>query len=189
MTFDQLKERFSNLPQPAVNKYGYSMVVIDNEDPPNPIPAIHRRSRASGVFSETSVEETYVTGKFDPAFSGVERAYLEFVDGKLKKFRVVYADDVKWNSVEEYVQKVSESIGTDASWEKANEDNRRLSCSDSFFISAGITRDYNNPRSAEELPYVELWDFMGLFEATSRRMADEEEQKKRDNEKKNSFRP
>ena len=114
---------------------------------------------------------------------------MEFVDAKLKKFRVVYANDVKWNSVDEYVQKVSEGIGTDASWEKANDDDRKLSCSDFLFIYAGITKDYDNPRSAEKRPYVELWDFMGLFKATSRRMADENEQKKRESEKKNSFRP
>jgi hypothetical protein len=188
MTLDQLNERFPHHLKPAVNKYGYSMVVIDREDPPNPIPAIHR-SPISGVFSESVVEETYLSGKYDNAFSGVERAYLEFVDAKLKKFRVVYANDVKWNSVDEYVQKVSESIGTDASWEKVNEDDRKLSCSNIFFIRAGITRDYNNPRSEQRLPYVELWDFMGLFQATSRRLADEDEQKKRDSEKRNSFRP
>jgi len=189
MTLDQLNERFPHLLKPVVNKYGYSMVVIDKEDPPNPIPAIRRRSPVSGVFSESVVEETYLSGKYDNAFSGVERAYLEFVDAKLKKFRVVYANDVKWNSVDEYVQKVSEGIGTNASWKKANEDNRNLICSNSFFIYAGITTDYDNPRTAEKLPYIELWDFMGLFQATSRRMADEDEQKKRDSEKKNSFRP
>ena len=189
MTLDQLKKRFPHLPEPAVNKYGYSMVVIDKEDPPNPIPAIHRRSPVSGVFSESSVEETYVSGKYDNAFSGVERAYLEFVDAKLKKFRVVYANDVKWNSVDEYVQKVSEGFGTDASWKKVTEDHRNLNCSNGFFIHAGITTDSDNPRSAEKRPYVELWDFMGLFKATSRRMADENEQKKRESEKKNSFRP
>jgi hypothetical protein len=181
MTLDELKKRFPCLPEPAVNKYGYSMVVIDKENPPEPIPPIRRRSSISGVLSETDVEQTHVTGRYDNAFSGVERAYLEFVDAKLKRFRVVYPNDVKWNSVDEYVQKLSEKIGIDTRWEKVDQDSRKLTCPKSFFISAGITKDYDNPRTSEKLPYVELWDFMGLFQATSRRLADQDEQKKRDN--------
>ncbi len=64
-------------------------------------------------------------GKRNAVFKGLLAGSFEFVDGRLTSIFLVYDDSVIWNSLEEFLAKVSESLGIPSSWQ-ANPQNTRL---------------------------------------------------------------
>ena len=115
------------------------------------------RARLAGVdipkSNKFGVQEVQLPGavlrRNAPAASGdVKRGTLSFLDGRLMRVEVVYADSVGWKDVDEFTSAISQSLGLPPSWPRINhqeEDDgyrtaiRMLFCSD-FHVIAILQR-------------------------------------------------
>jgi hypothetical protein len=68
-------------------------------------------------------------------FSGLRSIWASFLDGKLASIDFRYDDSVKWNSVTEFTDRVSETLKLPKVWSSENSFTNHLDC-DGFFLEA-----------------------------------------------------
>lgn len=144
MSVQEIQANHKDFPTPQTNESGLAKVVIVNYGNSD-------YTRTSEMLSNKILS---VNGSNYPELKGINRIYLDFVGGRIAKIKVFYTNDLKWTSVDEFVQKTAESLQLQGGWEKTDENYRKLGCND-VFVYAGIDEDYEQ-RNIEKLPYIEL---------------------------------
>jgi hypothetical protein len=71
------------------------------------------------------------------SYEGVRAVWITLVDGYLASFEVAYDGTYKWSSVNEFTDKLSETLKIPKAWEATGESARMVVCSD-FYIKAAI---------------------------------------------------
>jgi hypothetical protein len=57
---------------------------------------------------------------FSPVVSGVKKLEIEFLDGHLTSVQFEFDDTVKWNSLDEFAEKVGAMLGLSGVWARAS---------------------------------------------------------------------
>ena len=189
MSLQDIQKRFPGFPTVSANQFGLATVEVSNTYVRNVID----RPAGENVISLVSASSF-------PELSGVKHVELKLLDGRLTEVTVYYPDDIKWKSADEFVQKTGEGLKLNGTWKKLGEDtdfseNRHLQCGgvfEGFNVSAGFRKPtLENPNLEErKLPYVRLEDFMhGEMEVYRRKKQNEENANRREEERKQDFKP
>jgi hypothetical protein len=90
---------------------------------------------AFGRVNEFGVSKTSINPDFDPridksTFAGVRTVSLDFLDGRTTSLWFGYDGSFKWQTVPEFVQRISQSLRLPAAWGPWKTRGRQLSCAD-----------------------------------------------------------
>jgi len=96
---------------------------------------------------------------------------LQFLDGKLIYIGIVYADSIKWDSLEEYIARLNSSLNLPAVWESGSFD-KTLRC-DGFQVNAFLAGGTGT---------------LSLHDTTAEQLLATRKMEKKDNQKQ-TFRP
>lgn len=123
-----------------------------------------------------------------PAFKGVRKVQMRFIDGRLSYLEVDYDDSIKWDSIEQFVVTVATNLKLPQDWKTpANSDGgqeKELRC-EGFVLTAN-TGDSGELNSGPQLILQDL----AAWDAMSKRQTDIVEKAKReDDEKRKAFKP
>jgi hypothetical protein len=156
MTLDSIRSRFPDLPNVTPNKLGLTKIVIENvtmNEEVKPQPSPH--SDTTVLLFDTSR---------NPEFSGAKRTRLELVDDRVASIEVVYSNEIKWKSLEEFLKSVSEGLKVNGVWKKTGEDHeyiqdRSIACRN-FIVVAGFRVDpgdfVSDKNASQRVPFLKL---------------------------------
>lgn len=125
-----------------------------------------------------------------PAFKGVRKMQMRFIDGRLSSFDISYDDAIKWESVDQFVETIAATLKLPKEWRvpadsDGSSQQKELRC-DGFVISANTTGD---PADVHAGPELILQD-VAAWNAMSKRQNDVVEKTKRDeDERRKAFKP
>jgi hypothetical protein len=90
---------------------------------------------AFGRVNEFGVSKTTINPDFDPridksTFAGVRTISLEFLDGRTTSLWFGYDSSFKWQTVPEFVQRISQSLRLPAAWRPWKTRGQQLGCAD-----------------------------------------------------------
>ncbi|MFN2516758.1 MAG: hypothetical protein ABR556_11160 [Pyrinomonadaceae bacterium] len=156
MTLDSIRSRFPDLPDVTPDKLGSTRIVIENT------------AMNEGVKREPSTRSGAVVLLVDtsryPEFSGARKTRLEMVDNRVASIEVVYSDETKWKSLEEFLKSVAEGLKVDGVWKKTGEDHeyiqvRSIPCRN-FIVVAGFRVDPGDfvadKNASQRVPFLKL---------------------------------
>jgi hypothetical protein len=190
MSVSDIQKRFPNFPssQLAANKIGVATVQMS---------AAYRDNEFGNPEGQNLIS-LYYLGTF-PELNALKHIELKLLDGRLIEVTLFYPNDIKWQSVDEFVQKTSEALKLDGDWRRIGKDDdysetRFLQCGEvlkGFNVTAGFRKPPSSYSSFDaKLPYVSLEDFMqGEMEIYRRQKASEEKAKQDEEQRKQTFRP
>jgi hypothetical protein len=176
MSIEEIQAKHRGFPTPPADEFGLAKVVIvDNlngktKDDIKPYGA------------------TVVNSADFPEIKGISRIYLEIIDNRLASIQVVYLNDVKWNSVDEFIKKTAQTMKLNGSWEKVNGDYQSLRCGE-VSVRAGIRRDGYQFGNYEKLPFVELVTYKQYKEYELRKLNNGEAANRKEQERRDVFKP
>jgi hypothetical protein len=170
----QIQSRFLGFPELSPNEFGLAKVII-------------QASSISEAVKPTGGGYVLVSASRYPEIVGTDKIILEFVDGKLALMKVYYPDDVKWNSVDEFVKKTSESLNLPDGWEtpEYTKDYQHVYCK-GFFVRAG--RD-NEKYDEKKLPFIEVGDTLASIQPSFREIDKKREAERKEAERRQTFKP
>jgi hypothetical protein len=124
-----------------------------------------------------------------PALKGTRRIQMRFIDGRLSYLNVSYNDEVKWESIDQFVETISNTLKLPQQWQVPAESDtmqqQELRCA-GFVITGNTSGDPTDIHAGPELVLQDLAAWNGL----SKRQNDLIEKAKREeNEKRKSFKP
>jgi hypothetical protein len=125
-----------------------------------------------------------------PTLKGVRRMQIRFIDGRVALLDVAYDDEIKWESIDDFVETVSGTLKLPKEWQTpADSDGgsteKELRCQ-AFVISASTAAD---PTDTHAGPELNLQD-SAAWEAMSKRQNDLTEKAKREEDtKRKAFKP
>lgn len=178
MSVEEIRAKYKDFPIPSANEFGLAKVLIVN-NANYPMNYVINRSRPDGVI--------IVNGIGYPEIKGTSRIYLEIFDGRIMKIKVFYFNDLKWNSVDEFTKKTAESLELKGAWRGGGK-SRQLTC-DGIWIDAGIDEDYKQLQTHENLPYLELNAYRLYMELLSRQDKKNENANRKEQERRDVFKP
>jgi hypothetical protein len=90
---------------------------------------------AFGRVNEFGVSKTSINPDFDPridksTFAGVRTVSLDFLDGRTTSLWFGYDGSFKWQTVPEFVERISQSLRLPAAWRSWKTRGQQLSCAD-----------------------------------------------------------
>lgn len=193
MSMSDIQKRFPGFPAVSANQFGLATIEISS---------VYARSVLDRQVDDNVV--SFVSASPFPELNELKHVELKLLDGRLIEIMVYYPNDIKWKSADEFVQKTSEALKLNGTWQKIGDDDdysevRHLYCGkglEDFTVSAGF-------RKLEEtkFPYVEMEDFSHgklevymrkseIEEKTKREKSELEEKTKREEEeRKKTFKP
>lgn len=174
MTLQEIKQKYPNMPSVSANEYGLGKIYFDRD----------------GKNQESKNGFTFINSNNYKEFEGTKRVYLEVVDEKVAEITIVYTNEIKWKSDDEFVKKTAESLGITGSWTKES-DYQRLQCKDSLFFVSGIKKDlsYIPTSTDEKFPFIEISNIWMQMQPELKRMDKENEANKQREIKKDTFKP
>ena len=189
-TLAQLRTRFPMIPEAPPSQLGRTTISIDPASMAadiNPTP-----SYLSGAVFLVVNSSKY------PELVGTTRTNLELVDGRLASIEILYSNDVKWTSIDEFLKTVADGLHLDGSWKKVGEDNeysqhRSMTCQ-TLSIMAGFKSKLDSDTGARQrAPYVKLENFMETIQPMLREYNKNENEnrsrKEQEEQKRKSFQP
>ena len=122
-----------------------------------------------------------------PELIGTNKIILEFVDGRISNIKTYYPKDIKWRSVDEFVQRTAEALNLPDGWDssKTDSDYRSVYCN-GFFVRSGID---NEKYDEEKLPFVEVGDTMATITPMLRNYNKNENENRKEDERRRGFKP
>lgn len=125
-----------------------------------------------------------------PALKGVRKLQMRFIDGRLSYLQVTYDDSIKWDSIDEFVETVANSLKLPQDWKAPAESDgavqeKELRC-EGFVLSANLSADIRDINSGPELILQDL----AAWNAMSKKQNDVLDKAKREqDEKRKTFKP
>jgi hypothetical protein len=125
-----------------------------------------------------------------PAFKGVRKIQMRLIDGRLAYVQISYGDDVKWESVDQFVDTISTTLKLPKEWQVPEDSDggtqqKELRC-EGFVIAANTAGD---PTDLHAGPELVLQD-QAAWTAMSKRQTDIVEKARREEEdKRKAFKP
>ena len=123
-------------------------------------------------------------------FKGVRKLQMRFIEGRLSYFQITYDDSIKWDSIDQFVETIGNSLKLPQEWktpadsDRGNEE-KELRC-EGFVLSATVTGDSTDINSGPELILQDL----AAWNAMSKKQNDLMEKAKREeDEKRKTFKP
>ena len=155
------------------NRFGFYQVLIVVEPVPESLPNYDYYVVSSSPYY--------------PEFNGTRSIVLQFVDAKLAGIKVYYRDDLNWQSVDEFVKQIAQSLDLPNGWEapKSSEDYRHCYCA-GFFVRAGRdSEEYND----KKLPFVEVGNTLDAITPVFRQMNGNQDEEKQQEQRRREFKP
>jgi hypothetical protein len=193
MSLSDIQKRFPNFPASNISANQFGVATVD-------MSAVYRDNNFGTPLGHNIISLYYISSF--PELSGLKHVELKLLDGRLIEVTVFYPNDIKWQSVDEFVQKTSEALKLNGSWHKIGTDgtyseSRLLQCGwnepdGMFMVHAGFKKPPADGVSVADfkLPYVGLEDFMhGEMEIFTRQKASDEKAKQDEEQRKQTFRP
>jgi len=94
-----------------------------------------------------------------PALKGVARIQLRFLDNRLSNIQIAYDDSIKWVSVEDFIETVSNILKLPTEWqvpaEAESQSEKELRCED-FVITAHVGSEASDTRIGAQLTVEDL---------------------------------
>lgn len=156
MTMDSIRSRFPDLPSVTPDKFGLTKIVIEN---------VIRNEEVKRPASPRSDTAVLLVDTFRyPEFSGARRTRLELVDNLVASIEVVYSDEIKWKSLEEFLKSVADGLKVNGVWKKTGEDHeyiqdRSIACR-YFVVVAGFRVDPGDfvadKKAPQKAPFLKL---------------------------------
>lgn len=174
MSERELQARFSELPALKANEFGRSQVVI--------VPGFSTES------PKRLPDGTLVLHTLNhPELRDTSRTMVEMVDGKVSSVKVYYKKDVKWDSVDEFVNRTAEALNIPDGWQFPDgvTDYKSTFCSN-FIVRAGIDSEHYQE---EKMPFVEVVDTMAHLEPGMREFRKRENENRKEEERRRTFSP
>lgn len=191
MSLSDIQKRFPGFPPVSANRFGLAKVELSN---------LYVRNVLDRPVGNDMV--SLVSAAPFPELKELKHVELKLLDGRLTEITVYYPNDIKWESADEFARKTGEVLKVNGSWSKVGKDNeysevRSMQCGgvmegEGFRISAGFRRPtLENPGLEEgKLPYVNLEDFWGgEMKLFSRERESEEQTRRQEEERKQTFKP
>jgi hypothetical protein len=125
-----------------------------------------------------------------PALKGVRKMQMRFIDGRLSYLQVAYDNNIKWDSIDQFVETISTTLKLPREWQAPAESDggaqvKELRC-EGFVITASTIGDYSDVNAGPELILQDL----AAWDALSKRQTDITEKAKREeDEKRKAFKP
>ena len=175
-TLSQIQNRFPGVPNLTANEFGSGKFTINVTSMPGP----ETVKPSGGGY-------VLVSASRYPELLGTDRIILELVDGRLAKITVLYPKDLKWRSVDEFVQKTAETLNLPDGWEASDstKDYRHVFCK-GFYVRAGID---NEKYDDEKLPFVEVADTEASIQPILRTLDRNENENRKEEERRKTFKP
>lgn len=138
-------------------------------------------------YRQRPVAETMINTRRYPGFEGARQVALSFVDERVAAIRVNYDGSTRWGSLDEFVDKIAESLNLTGEWSagRASYDERAkaLDCGD-VRVKVGFGGILEN-----NAPFLELTDVKAA-ELPARRKAEKEDKQRREaEERRKVFKP
>jgi hypothetical protein len=123
-----------------------------------------------------------------PAFKGVRKLQMRFIDGRLSHLEVTYDNSIKWDSIEEFADTVATNLKLPHDWKTPPDSDggqeKELRC-EGFVLSA----NNGSATGINSGPQLILQD-LAAWEAMSKRQNDIVDKAKREEqEKRKTFKP
>jgi len=123
-----------------------------------------------------------------PAFKGVRRLQMRFIDGRLSYLQITYDDSIKWDSIDQFVDTVTTNLKLPQDWktpENADGSHEKELRCEGFVLSAN-TADISEINSGPEL----ILEDLAAWDAMSKKQNDIVDKEKRaEDEKRKAFKP
>jgi hypothetical protein len=124
-----------------------------------------------------------------PNLKGARKLQMRFIDGRLSYLQVVYNDDIKFDSIDQFIETISGLLKLPSEWqtpEDADSDHvKELRC-EGFVLSANTLGDPTETNAGAEL----ILQDVAAWNAMSKRQNEITEKSKRDaEEKRKAFKP
>jgi hypothetical protein len=125
-----------------------------------------------------------------PALKGVRKIQLRIIDGQLASLQISYDDEIKWESVDQFIEMISTSLKLPKEWRvpensDSGSDQKELSC-EGFVMAANLAGD---PSDIHPGPELSLQDW-AAWNIMSKRQNDLTDKAKRaEDEKRKTFKP
>jgi len=129
------------------------------------------------------------SGRF-PALSGVRKIQMRMIDGRLAYLQISYSDEIKWESVDQFVDTISTTLKLPKEWQVPEDaegggQQKELRC-EGFVIAANTIGDPLDVHAGPELIVQDL----AAWTAMSKRQNDIVEKARREDEdKRKAFKP
>jgi len=149
--------------------------------------AVERANALGEALSFTPVRTNKYLSR-NATLKGVLSITLGYLDGRVSSVALLYDDSLKWNSADEFVTQVAESLRLPSDWARYaggnSEDQLRVLRCEDFIVVAGLRQD-----SYRMLPMAYLYD-PKTTDIVLKRLADATERKRRaEEQRKRSFKP
>jgi hypothetical protein len=143
------------------------------------------------MTSGPSAESVFIvdSAKFS-VLKGTRRVRLRFLDGRLSFVQVAYDDSIRWDSIDEFVATVAQSLNLSGTWNLPEESDgsgneRELRC-EGFAMIGSVVGDTADTRIAAQLSVEDL----AASKIVAKRQVDFKEKAKRDEDaKRKNFKP
>lgn len=174
------------------DKFGLARLRLSIIDPSGLIKSSPRDKGVQTDMTATSTDgSAFVldSTKF-PALKGTRRIQMRFIEGRLSYLTVSYTDEVKWDSIDQFVETISATLKLPPQqWQVPQESDtmqqQELRCS-GFVITANTIGDPSDIHAGPELILQDL----AAWNAMSQRQNDIAEKARREeDEKRKSFKP
>jgi len=176
MNVKEIQAKHRNFPTPTTDEFGFARIVIVN----NVNDLKKGEIRPFGA--------TIVDGLNHPELKGINRIYLEIIDSRIVQLKVIYSNDLKWSSVDEFVKKTAANLGLNETWKNINEDSKQLECN-KLTINAGIKNDPYQFDNYEKQPFIELVSYNLYKEYELRKLNKNENVNRKEQERRDVFKP
>jgi hypothetical protein len=130
-----------------------------------------------------------IDGSHFPALKGVRKIQLRMIDGRLAGLQISYDDEIKWESIDQFIETISPALKLPQAWQTPadsdGDSQKELRC-EGFVIAANTTGDASDTHAGPELILQDLaaWDVM------SKRQTDlTDKAKQAEDQKRKTFKP
>jgi len=177
-TSEAVLARFPGLEISDADEFGFSAIQLRLHDRDNayfessaPAQSIAMR----GAYA--SIERSKFTG-----FENIARVNLQFMDGSLSLIQLGYDDSLKWNSLNEFVSRISEALSLTDGWQFPDNSTRVLDCN-----GFRVTATFEN--SWDKIPTLTITDVLAEQRFQMRKNEKSERQRREEENRKRVFRP
>ena len=124
-----------------------------------------------------------------PALKGVRKIQMRLIDGRLSYLQISYDDEIKWESIEQFIETISTTLKLPKDWQVPEDSDggsqKELRC-EGFVMTANTLGDATDVHAGPELIVQDL----AAWNAMSKRQNDIIEKAKReDDAKRKTFKP
>jgi hypothetical protein len=129
------------------------------------------------------------SGRF-PAFKGVRKIQMRLIDGRLAYLQISYGDEIKWESIDQFVDTISTTLKLPKEWQVPEESDggdqqKELRC-EGFVIAANTIGDSTYVHTGPELV---LQDPAAWTAMSKRQNEIVDKAKREEEEKRRTFKP